>query len=717
MTVINPYTDRVTAQGGLNVNATPDAFGANVGAAMQNVGAAGMELANTLYQNEVTDDVTKVHVEMAKKRAEWQQKIVDMSNQAQPGDDTLAPRIMNEMQKDFASLSENVKTRQGQQTYARMAADMTSMFGQEAIGIQSRLDGEFAKNQYKDLVGSLGTVAAQDHTQVQSLVNQALAAIDDPNGRFAKVPETTREAFRKSVKEEIEYDAAKGFVRRFPNAALGSIPTDVRSKVQANIANPPTPGLPPNLGASVVKPYNQSNIDTIAKTVAQPSEFDKTFQAAAQLYNIDWRELKMRAVAESGLNPRATSQQGAGGIMQFTPEMAAQLKVNSADPNASIFAAARLLSDYRTKANGDMSKVDMMYYGGESGTAWGANTKQYAANLAAVRAATGLGSAVDPASFAANPTDATGKAVDWKKPTTGIGFIDNLPADKFFAVLSEAEHYQRAYDSMSERNRMEKKYNDQVAQEATMDGFYQRIINPTQDNGGKLDEITVIQNPLLTSQQKQHIIDTMSARTRELTSRADRSNPETVRALTLRIHAPDGDPTKIFNDEPIYAALKDGQISTAEFKYLQNDVRALKDGSTNGFQKDVNNARNTVFRTLQQNVQLQAMEMAAPGTIADISYRFDRDMEKQIEAYRKENKDPRVLLDPNSRDYLLRPGRIQSFFPNSQATLSNSASQVVASAKLDRAPDEGLVVNQQYKVNGQMRTYLGGPKNLSTSWN
>ena len=672
MAVINTYEDRVAAQGGLNTRADGAAFGANVGAAVQGLGGEVMNYGQTLYQNEVQNDVTNVHVEMAKKRAKWQQKLTDMANQTQPGDETFVPRLQQGLQSDFQNLSQSFKTREGQQTFAKMSADMSSMFMQEAVGIQSRLSGEFAKNQYNSMSNSLGSVAAQDHTQWESLVNQGKAAIDDPNGRFAKVPEATREAFKQSLEEQLKYDAAKGFARRYPNAVLGSVPSELRQSVQQAAANQPRPGLPPDLKAPVVKPYDQATIDSRAKLVNQPSQYDRLFQEAAQLYNLDWRELKMRAVVESGLNPNAKSSQGATGIMQMVPATAQQLGVDPSDPKAAIFAGAKLIADYRTKANGDMAKVDMMYYGGENGSGWGANTKQYAANLAALRQSVGLGSSVPPEAFAENAVMQVAASQDWKKPSTGIGFIDSLPADKFFTILTEAEHYQRAYDTQSERARIEREHEEKKAQQATMNGFLSRVIDP-QANGA-LDEQEIIRNPTLTWEQKQHMIDYKIRRTRELAAMAEsKSNPAEVRRLMLLVHAADDDPAKTYNMDPVMDAYKMGNISTPEMQMLRKEVEQLRDGNTNGFAKDVNNARNVVFTALTRSILGQAQ----PEVAADAAYRFNADMEKQIETYRKQNKDPRVLLDPTSRDYLLKPERIQSFMQNGRAAVSEAATKVV----------------------------------------
>lgn len=675
MAVIQPYQDQIAPQGVLNTQASPDQFGANVGAAMQNVGAAGMAISEALYQRETEADVTNVHVQMAKKRAEWQQKLEDMKNATQPGDETFVPRVMQGVQTDLETLGQQFKTKAGQRTFARMSADMTAMFGQEAIGVQSTLNGQFAKNQYVDLSNSLGNVAIQDHTQVASLLKQAREAIDDPDGRFARVPEATREAFRRDIDTEIKAAAARGFARRYPNAVLGALPEDTRGVVREVVADPPTPGQVPDLKASDVKPFAPPQIAAVARRVEQPSPYDAAFQTAANIYNLDPRELKLRAVVESGLNPGAVSPKNAGGIMQMTPETAARLNVDRMDPQQAIMGAAKLLAEYKAKAGGDMAKVDMMYYGGESGTAWGDNTRQYAANMAALRQSVGLGSQLPPEAFAPPESTRVGQSRDWKKPTTGIDFIDSLPADKFFAVLTEAERYQRAYDTQSERARMDQERLEKKQREAQMNTYLDRIINPNDQNGGQLSEIEIMGNSVLHYTDKKALIDYRFTRARELAAQNEpRSNPAEVRRLMTLVHADPDNPAKTYNMDPIMEAYAQNRISTPEMQLLRKEVEQLRDGNTNPFQRDVNNARNAVYTALTRSILGQAQ----PEVAADAAYRFNVDMERQIAQLRKENKDPRVLLDPASREYLLRPERIQSFMSTSASAISRAAGAAVA---------------------------------------
>lgn len=681
MPKIEIYNDRMNPQGGMQeANATGRQFGADVGVALQNLNRSFQNAAEAYVRGEVEDDVTNVHTLMAEKRLEWFDKVNEMANSTQPGDDTLVPRVLDGIQKDFDDLSANVKTNAGKRTFAEMSSSMKSMFGQEAIAKQAHMNGEFAKNQWNVLSDNLGKLAAKDFNQVDSLVAQGHAAIDDPNGKFAKLPQATRDAFKYTLAEKVNYDAAMAYARQYPDSLLSPMKPEFRDALQKAAAFPPTPGLPPDLKADTVKPYDKDRIASVSKVVDAASPYDKTFQAAAQLYNLDWRELKMRAVVESGLDPKAISRQNAGGIMQLTPETAQFLGVNRDDPTASIFGAAKLISQYRTQAGGDMSKVDMMYYGGASEKAWGKNTKQYAANLAAVRQVAGLGTGRAPESFAENPLVAASDAAGGKSPGIGPSFIQNLPLDKQMQVYTTAEHYQRAYDVKAERARVEEQRAKGVAQEAVMDGYFNRIINPNDTNGGPLDEITVANDPTLTVSQKEGVINTIARRTRELaTKQENQAHPEMFKDLMKRIYADDLDPRKINGIDEVRDAYNKNNLSTTEFERLLSHVKNSRDPAASNFRKNVNNVLQLADRTLQQNPVLKGMDMAAPGTMADVIYRFEWDLENQIAQLRKEGKDPGVLLDasPNNPHYVLRPGRIQSFMSNSTTTVRQSAANVV----------------------------------------
>lgn len=150
-------------------------------------------------------------------------------------------------------------------------------------------------------------------------------------------------------------------------------------------------GLPANKGADTVQPYTREKIQAVHDKVDAPSEYDPIFRAAAAQYGVDWKELKLRAVVESNLNPKAdgpeTPNGQSGGIMQLTEETAKGLGVKDRyNPEQAIFGGAKLLADHMQTAGNDRAMVDKLYYGGPDQKKWGANTEQYAENLRAVRA-------------------------------------------------------------------------------------------------------------------------------------------------------------------------------------------------------------------------------------------------------------------------------------------------------------------------------------------
>lgn len=156
-------------------------------------------------------------------------------------------------------------------------------------------------------------------------------------------------------------------------------------------------GTPNNRGASFVKPYSGKRIAEIRAAVLAPSPYDAMFQAAAKRYGIDdWRALKMKAVIESGLNPKAIGPVGPGGqaagMMGLEWRTAAGLGLNRADvldPAKNIDGGARLYAQLLKRAKGNYYEADKLYYAG-SPRGYGPNTMQYADNNAAVRAAIGM---------------------------------------------------------------------------------------------------------------------------------------------------------------------------------------------------------------------------------------------------------------------------------------------------------------------------------------
>ena len=174
---------------------------------------------------------------------------------------------------------------------------------------------------------------------------------------------------------------------------------------------------------------------------------------------------------------------------------------------------------------------------------------------------------------------------------------------------------------------------------------------------------------------QEHWISQINAQAKEAKRNAeDQTHPEAVRGLMLQIHANEDDPKKTYNMDAVNADYQAGNISTKEYTMLRTEVEQLRDGTTNGFQRDVQSARNTVNTTFSRSI----MGQVEPEKAADASYRFTVDLNNAVEEKRKNNEDPRTLLDPKSKDYMLSPERLKTYMKSPAQAMADEAAKVKA---------------------------------------
>ena len=109
-----------------------------------------------------------------------------------------------------------------------------------------------------------------------------------------------------------------------------------------------------------------------------PTKYDSYFNAAAAKTGLDVNLIKRVAGVESQLNPNATSEQGAEGLMQVMPANFKSLGIkNGHDPEQSIMGGSKLLAQYIKEAGGDVRTGLMMYHAGYDRSGWGPRTRAY----------------------------------------------------------------------------------------------------------------------------------------------------------------------------------------------------------------------------------------------------------------------------------------------------------------------------------------------------
>jgi len=94
-----------------------------------------------------------------------------------------------------------------------------------------------------------------------------------------------------------------------------------------------------------------------------PARYLPTLLAAAAKHGVPPAFLAAQIEAESGFNPEAVSPAGAIGIAQFMPATAKSLGLNPHDPDASIYAMAKLMAHYKSEF-GTWEKALYAYHDG-----------------------------------------------------------------------------------------------------------------------------------------------------------------------------------------------------------------------------------------------------------------------------------------------------------------------------------------------------------------
>jgi hypothetical protein len=116
--------------------------------------------------------------------------------------------------------------------------------------------------------------------------------------------------------------------------------------------------------------------------------------------------------------------------------------------------------------------------------------------------------------------------------------------------------------------------------------------------------------------------------------------------------------------------------------FLRKEVEQMRDGNSQGFQKDVQAARSAVYTSLTRSTIGQVQ----PEVAADAAYRFNRDLDQAIQAKRRRTKTRAALLDPESKEYMLRPSRLQSYMQSARNVMSDEAGKVKAAQKSNAVP-------------------------------
>lgn len=423
--------------------ATPEAFGAGVGAGLQQAGDTASEIA--LRQQAIKNESARVSAENALMGATQ-----DLQN-GNPDKGLTGYRTMLGQNAVDALPDYQAKVQDAyHQIRDGLSPAVARQFDQSAFRIVRGTTD--AMGQWSSQQAVVGLHAAA-RDRVQLAQSGALTYADDPDGwnkhlsdvQEASVdsshllglgPDATEVQRQRDISAVFE-NRTKQLLVRDPMEArdfythnIGSVMPEQRWELEralkvgtdaqyaradgtdayhSAIGRPMASPEPADLHAPYVKPIDDTRLQQITSFVKGSTPWDADINAAAQAHNVSPYEIKLKIAMESSGDPGAVnSKTGATGLGQFTADTAKSMGITDrTDPKQSIDGIARLLAGSGGTTGGDMAGADRAYYGGST-TSKGPNTDQYVENTRVARQALFGGGAPAPLSI----TDLRGREAD-----------------------------------------------------------------------------------------------------------------------------------------------------------------------------------------------------------------------------------------------------------------------------------------------------------------
>lgn len=260
-------------------------------------------------------------------------------------------------------------------------------------------------------------------------------------------------------------------------------------------------------------------------------------------------------------------------------------------------------------------------------------------------------------------------------------------------VERAAEQEKRAQDADKERAKLEARREEAEKVDLARGQMLDGIIK------GKVRWADIRDNPAFAGPQganaKKELFLMMEARNKEMASGEKKSNPVVERNLWMAIHAPDGDPRKIYNATPIFEAVQRGEITTSTANQLNAMVANQKDENNRTIGSHMNGLMSIVGRSLSQDPRY----IGQPGIVAEIQMDYQDRVTKRVMALRDAKKDPMEAFNPASKDFV-----------GSREFIQGSIDRVKGSTPAAPVPRAGEIVN----FGGKQWEFKGGdPGNQS----
>lgn len=237
----------------------------------------------------------------------------------------------------------------------------------------------------------------------------------------------------------------------------------------------------------------------------------------------------------------------------------------------------------------------------------------------------------------------------------------DLSPEQRRTALNQAETAIRAQRAEEAHFRALREYEEREANDKARDVHFKAIMQ------GSASARQILDDPNLQPSTREHLIVFMEHRAKALAAGEKKSDPVAVRDLWLRIHAPEGDPRRIFTGDPIFQAVEAGRVSTTDANQLNTLVMNQKDENNRTIGSKLGSMMGAVGRALSQDPRY----IGQPALVAEIQMDYQARVFDQVKRLRDAGQDPSQVFNPASKDYV----GSREFIQGSVDTVTNRARQ------------------------------------------
>lgn len=177
-------------------------------------------LDNVATEKEVTMAQAQLATLRAQKTVEFQKAL---SSPDALNDPDFATKFVQKLSDDTSGLADGYSTVGGQKAFARGKAELAGHFLEAAGVAQVQLTGVKATQDYLTALDANRSTLVTDPTQFKSVLASTQAALNDPNGPYARMPEDERLKLQKMTQEQLALSAVEGLSKLNPALAKKQI--------------------------------------------------------------------------------------------------------------------------------------------------------------------------------------------------------------------------------------------------------------------------------------------------------------------------------------------------------------------------------------------------------------------------------------------------------------------------------------------------------------